>query len=348
MNRFFPVPPTGLGQTVTDSSLRRDPRKPLRTRPQDLVVSHVAERTYCYPGDRMRLYVRVRFVRACRSAVVQVSLPPLFHLEEVTQIAGPLEMSAQIESDITGTSLRWLWRAEIEAGTEQEYAIQVFTRPTGEEFAVESRAEAEVSLPGRAEPLRDDESVSVAVRSKSAYLRYLPALYTRDELMGRLLTLFESFWSPIDHQVRSLPLYFDPTVTPREMLPWLASWLDLTLDEEWPELQRRRLLRAARRLYAKRGTRVGLEEYLTIYTGGDVRIVEHRAENFRIRTGGSLGTGIALGSENNPHSFTVMVRLPPTVDVSRPEVLEKWEKVLTQIIDNEKPAHTTYTLHLSS
>jgi phage tail-like protein len=348
MNRLFPVPPTGRGQTVTDSSLRRDPRKPLRTRPQDLVVSYVAERTHCYPGDRINFYLRVRFVRACRSAVVQVELPALFRLEEVQPIAGPLSTPTQIQASATGTSLRWVWPGEIDAGSEHEYSIQTTVRPAGETFTLESKAAAEVSFPGRSEPLRDEESVSVAVRAKSAYLRYMPALYTQDELMGRLLTLFESFWSPIDQQIKAMPFYFDPATTPSEMLPWLASWLDLVLDEEWPELQRRRLLRAARRLYAKRGTRVGMEEYLTIYTGGEVRIVEHRAENFRIRTGGSLGTGIALGQENRPHSFSVMIRLPATVDVSQPELIEKWRRVLTQIIDNEKPAHSVYTLHLSA
>src|SRR5262249_20365856 len=69
------------------------------------------------------------------------------------------------------------------------------------------------------------------------------------EVMARFLMLFESFWAPIEGQIDNLPLYFDPAFTPLKLLPWLASWVDLTLDDHWPEAKRRQLLRAAVSLY---------------------------------------------------------------------------------------------------
>jgi phage tail-like protein len=185
------------------------------------------------------------------------------------------------------------------------------------------------------------ESVVVAVFAQGGYLEYLPALYHRDELMGRFLMLFESFWSPIAGQIDQLPLYFDPRMTPPDFLPWLASWLDLALDERWPEERRRLLLRSAAALYRKRGTRQGLQRYLEIYTGEKAEIVEHRANNLRLGEQARLGPGVALGVANVPHTFTVVLSLPDD-GAEKAECLH----MIEAIIEAEKPAHTSYTVRV--
>ena len=141
------------------------------------------------------------------------------------------------------------------------------------------------------------ESVEILVVGKGRYMRYLPRIYQeQDELMGRFVMLFESFWAPIESQIDVMPLYFDPALTPLKLLPWLATWVDLALDDHWPEAKRRQLLKAAVGLYRKRGTRRGLQEYLEIYTGAQVQISEHGAHNFLLGPEARLGPGVALGT----------------------------------------------------
>ena len=200
-----------------------------------------------------------------------------------------------------------------------------------------------------AEPYAAEETAAIAVSAKGRYLKYLPALYQDDELMARFLMLFESFWAPIEGQIDHLAFYFDPRMTPSDFLPWLASWLDLELDERWPEERRRQLIRSAVSLYRKRGTRRGLEEFLEIYTGERPQIVEHRARNFFLGADGLLGPGSALGRDNVAHTFTVTVRLPPAPgedEEERTRHERERRRIIRAIIEAEKPAHTGYELRV--
>ena len=148
--------------------------------------------------------------------------------------------------------------------------------------------------PRRAAPRR--ESASITVKAKGRYLKYLPRVFEeQDELMGRFLMLFESFWAPIEGQIDAVHHYFDPALMPLDLLPWLASWVDLTLDDHWPEAKRRQLLKAAVSLYRKRGTRRGLQEYLEIYTGAQVRVSEHGAQQLSPGAERAAGTGRGAG-----------------------------------------------------
>jgi phage tail-like protein len=49
----------------------------------------------------------------------------------------------------------------------------------------------------------------------------------------RFLTLFESFFSEAEDKISHLSALFDPLAVPKEMLPWLASWLALPLRNDW-------------------------------------------------------------------------------------------------------------------
>jgi phage tail-like protein len=166
--------------------------------------------------------------------------------------------------------------------------------------------------------------------------------------MGRFLMLFESFWGPIDEQIGQIPAYLDPKMTPPDFLPWLASWFSMVLDEHCSEAQQRELIRRATSLYRMRGTQRGLKEYLEAYTGDRVEVVEHRSNNFVLGPEGRLGPGIALGKDNRPHTFTVI--LPAWQDVSDDEenARQETERIaaIKRIIDAEKPAHTGYKLRI--
>lgn len=154
-------------------------------------------------------------------------------------------------------------------------------------------------------------------------LQYMPSIYRDDEFLERFLTIFEEVLSPVELVLENIHLYFDPGMTPESLLPWLAAWVDLSLDENWPIEKRRQLIKAGVELYRWRGTRRGLREYLRIYTGVDPEIIEHFDEE-----------------DGGPHRFTV------AVTVSDPEALD--ERTVHRVINAEKPAHTTYALEIKT
>jgi phage tail-like protein len=179
----------------------------------------------------------------------------------------------------------------------------------------------------------------VAYGQQSSYLQYLPAFYSTHPFMGRFLMIFESILGPIEEVLDNISAYMDPGTAPEEFLPWLASWLDLTLDESWPLERRRELVRAAVGLYRWRGTRRGLQEYLRVYTGGHARI-EEDFPGIPLAGQARLGWNTVLGQGGGQYTFDVILEVddPASVDVEK----------LKAIIDAEKPAHTAYTLQVAA
>lgn len=172
---------------------------------------------------------------------------------------------------------------------------------------------------------------------KSSYLEYLPALYRDDEFVERFLLIFESVMKPLENAIGNLDLYFDPRMTPEPLLPWLASWLDLTLDPTWPIERRRELVRSSAELYRWRGTKRGLSEYLRIYTGTEPEISEYMP-GMRLDRETKLGIDTKLGSSGTGHQFTV------TLDLNEDNAVNT--ETVRAIIEAQKPAHTVYTLQI--
>ena len=113
---------------------------------------------------------------------------------------------------------------------------------------------------------REEAAARTPLATMSTYLKFLPAIYSESDFLGRFLMIFESIMGPLEGMSDNLKYYFDPGTTPSELLPWLASWIDLVLDESWPLERRRRLVKSAVELYQWRGTRHGLS--VTIFSDG--------------------------------------------------------------------------------
>ncbi|MCL5109898.1 MAG: phage tail protein I [Chloroflexi bacterium] len=186
--------------------------------------------------------------------------------------------------------------------------------------------------------MRVEEGVSPPVEAPelepSRYLDYLPAIFRQDEFMGRFLLVFESVLGPLEGVVAELPYYCDPSVSPEDMLPYLAHWVALGLDERWPEAQRRRMIRAAAELHRWRGTRRGLRAYVQAITGIAPLVVEN-TDGSRLGEDNRLGWSTRLGREV-PHCVTVTVPVEPGQTVDEAE--------LAELVQAEKPAHTVYVL----
>jgi phage tail-like protein len=171
----------------------------------------------------------------------------------------------------------------------------------------------------------------------SSYLQYLPAPFHADPFMRRFLMIFETVLGPIERTIDNVAYYLDPRLTPPELLPWLASWVGLELDENLPLQTQRQLVLWAVSLYRWRGTRRALREHLRLYTGRTPLIVENFS-GLRVGQDGGLGVNTRLGDAPRPHWLTV------TVLADRPEELD--ERIVRQIIELEKPAHVGYTLEI--
>ncbi len=312
-----------------------------------VVVSCIATPYRPHPGDEVIWSVCVEARRRLSGWTVQITLPPGL---EAGDTDAPDEAVPVLLMGGGSHTLLWRVQRAVEPGV-YEYQARAVIPPMSENVTWTTRAQ--VSWPGEDGANRwCSQAVSINVAAQGQYLNYLPSLYQQDDLMGRFLLLFESMLSPVDRQVDHLHLYLDPLMTPSRFLPWLASWLGLTLDTCWSEAKWRKLIQSAISLYRKRGTRRGLTEYLEIVGARDIVIVEHRASNFRLGCDARLGQGIALGRNNQPHTFDVSLSLPPLspdeVRIGFVPSREERIQAVRAIIEAEKPAHTRYTLHIQA
>ncbi len=314
-----------------------------------ILINHVADTYRGYPGETLTFFTRVCIQQPVSKVKVQITVPAGAILEDFSALPSCDEVSVWTESEIGPNHVEWQMDQELQTDTVLEYqtratlAHRKVFKPEFDSVSIESHANITV-ITSNGTSFSTQASVNVEASFKGQYTQHLPTIYQSDDLMGRFLMLFESFWSPIEKQTDTIPLYFDPQITPDGFLPWLASWFDLLLDRNLSEKQRRILVQSAFSLYRKRGTKQGLQEYLEIYTGGHARIIEHRGNNFRLGTQARIGTGLALGTENQPHTFTVYLRLP-AMSLDSEEQNIRHRRIET-LIETEKPAHTGYTLHI--
>lgn len=157
----------------------------------------------------------------------------------------------------------------------------------------------------------------------STYLDHLPALFREDPFVGDFLHVFQAVFDGLERRIEEVPRFLDPATTDAEFLPWLASWVALTLRADWDETTQRSFLQQIVPLYRLRGTRAGLQRMLELYTGERVQI----ADDF----------------DAIPHYFQVQLTLPE----ADPGLLRRKQQIARAIIDQEKPAHTFYALRLA-
>lgn len=173
---------------------------------------------------------------------------------------------------------------------------------------------------------------------ESMYLKFLPGMYQEDPFLKRFLMIFESVLGPIDRSIANLPIYTEPELAPEQFLPWLAQWVAVTLDSAWPVERQRALIANAVEIYRWRGTKYGLKLHIQSYTGHEPLIAEYRS-------------GFVLGKESGMGWTTQLLNTPPnpllfvvTAPVDNPRAINA--AILRQIIEEDKPAHTTYRLRV--
>ncbi|WP_199326137.1 phage tail protein I [Nostoc parmelioides] len=176
----------------------------------------------------------------------------------------------------------------------------------------------------------------------SSYSTYLPTALQNDPIIDGFLQAFETILSgstpdnkpsiitqqshpPGLEAVTSIIYqYFDPDQTPEDFLPWLASWVGLSLWDEWDVKVKRSFIRQIVPLYQKRGTKEGLSGMLKLYLNSpkeEVNIYEfdQPAHYFQVQ--------LTLGNQNL-------------------QEYRRKERIARAIIDQEKPAHTFYSFQI--
>lgn len=108
--------------------------------------------------------------------------------------------------------------------------------------------------------------------------RHLPAVIGEEpvsaDFTDRFLAIFDRGFRHIEKHLDQLASYFDPLSAPAEpgnknFLEWLATWIGVTLDPQFPLERQRRMLKQAGKLFPLRGTFCGLRKNLELYLGLD-------------------------------------------------------------------------------
>jgi phage tail-like protein len=192
----------------------------------------------------------------------------------------------------------------------------------------------------------DARSRVVLMVSRQSLVDYLPQIYQQPEEDGdsslkNFLYIVQSLHDRVSRRLDTVHELFDPRSTEPEFLPWLASWMAITLSPEWSDLDRRKMLRAATELFPHRGTARSIESFVRIYTGAEVEVMENEwpFAGFRIGTRSTVGRDtVILPPMNLAHCFVVRIDRSPE-SVSDEEIIK-----IHQIIGAQKPAHTSYFL----
>jgi phage tail-like protein len=171
-----------------------------------------------------------------------------------------------------------------------------------------------------------------------SYLRYLPAIYQRDEesrrFLERFLSIFESSLMESDEIISNIQRYFDPLAAPEEFVPWLASWLSLDLYDLIEERNNRDFILNAVDLYRWKGTVTGLVKLGTILTGCKCVVVKEY-ENNVFRTFGAEAFGAKACDHYAPTTDDDVLRfhrnVSLTVDTGNRVLLENKGTYLDEI-----------------
>lgn len=314
----------------------------------DEILDLIADSLNRYPGEKIQFSIRVKSSSILPGRQLSLILPKGFEWLD-SALQNPLTTTSNFaHEDQENLIISWSFQQVENLNEDLEVSTLVRVLPANHDGYLTCTAE-----------LRDAEgyllaskSVQINIRTQSSYIKYLPEIYSSNEFLGRFLMLFESFWQPVELQIKQGEYYYDANLTPKQFLPWLASWIGVTWDDQLPDVRKRQMLSSALQIYQQRGTRNALHTILSIYTGGEVEIIEHRTQNFVLGANSSLGHTVALGKLNFPHTFTVNLKVDPEEIAGRSgmdktQQLENYRQSIEKLIDTQKPAHTAARLNLN-
>lgn len=160
----------------------------------------------------------------------------------------------------------------------------------------------------------------------SEYMQYLPTLFHGSNLINDLLLTCEAGWQPIEEIADALHYYTDPRIAPERLLPWIASWFDITLDQNWTIEQQRKVIAGSIELLPWRGTRRGLSQWIELLTGLTPKIIEAQQD-------------APLSGPLAAHEFCVQFE-----KTQWDQLDNKIKQMVEKIIRQEKPINTDFRI----
>jgi phage tail-like protein len=152
----------------------------------------------------------------------------------------------------------------------------------------------------------------------------LPSLYHEDDFAQRFSAALDDLISPVVCTLDNLAAYLDPMLTPDDFVEWLATWVGVTVDEEWPEVKKRALVAQAGDLYRWRGTVRGIKALVEVYAGVTPEVEESGGVAWSATPGSAVP-----GTDTAGFVVRLLVQDPDAVDRAR----------LEAIVASASPAH---------
>lgn len=160
----------------------------------------------------------------------------------------------------------------------------------------------------------------------------LPAMFADDDFALRFCAGLDDVLTPVLVLLDCFDSYLDPALAPGDFVDWLAGWVGIALDRNWPEEKRRALVAHAVELYRWHGTERGLVEYLRLYTGVEPEVTD---------SGGATWSAVAGAPMPGERVPEVRVRL--VLDADSPVD----ERAVEAIVRSAKPAHVRHRLEVT-
>ncbi|MFH1464434.1 MAG: phage tail protein [Pseudomonadota bacterium] len=183
------------------------------------------------------------------------------------------------------------------------------------------------------------------------------------EAFRRFLFIFQHLMTTVVDKVEGLPSLTDPINTDPRFLPWIASWVNFEFDAALSVHEQRELVRRAIRLYRMRGTRVGVEEMISVLTAAPVTVIECAKPAPAVLGGCTLSGGPNLPERYlrvEPPAYFLYPRSRPATRyfVLELESRSRFERRfgeratdvlrrISRIVTTEKPAHVQFTIRFA-
>jgi phage tail-like protein len=199
----------------------------------------------------------------------------------------------------------------------------------------------------------------VATTNSKRLVEYLPAIYREDSFLEKYLSAFEKILlgrnddkkipgekdgaetRSLEETIDAIPSLFDPAKTPTDFLPWLASWVALSLRADLDVGAQRNFVANIIQRYHRRGTKNNLIELLRLFTTTMPEIDERAVPSAEFKE-----RHHEFDSVTRPlHFFKVSVSFTDADPTA--EDIKRTRAIAHAIIELEKPAHTFYELETS-
>jgi len=108
-------------------------------------------------------------------------------------------------------------------------------------------------VPLKGQIAASDDEVVLHV-SKRSLVRFLPSVYQSTgtgngpEFTRNFLWIFQTIFESVSRRIDRMHEQFSPYSADPEFLPWLAQWVAVSVDADWPTVKKRKIIRSAAEL----------------------------------------------------------------------------------------------------